>query len=87
MSSIIAVTGAITAATRLSKKLEKLGYINSQVIHTPLSISVEGCSYSVRTDENALESIRNLNKKPAIRIKKLYKEVISSEGREYYDIS
>ena len=87
MSEIIFIIGSVTTATRFRKMLEKTGVIEAVVIHTPTEISGGNCSYSVRFGYHnltiALETARSLN----IRIRKIYREEKTDEGRIYHDIS
>lgn len=87
MAHILAVTGAVTVASRLAKELERQGCIHAQVIHTPTYLGSGGCSYSVRIPTDCLETLLNVSSAKNIRIKKLYKESNENGERVYHDIS
>lgn len=81
------VVGSITTATRLAKILEKTAGIPASAVHTPSSISRGGCSYSVRTNEQFLNTVRMVISEFNIRIKAIYIEEFNNGEREYRAIS
>lgn len=85
MSEILIVTGSITSATRLEKRLLSYGDKSAQVISTPSEISSGGCSYSVianLSSENFIKTNRR-----GITIKGIYLIDTFSGKRYYHDIS
>ena len=85
MGYIIAVTGSVTSASRLEKKLLKYGCTDVRVMHTPAELSTGGCSYSVRISDKytrELEAVMGSSK-----IKKLYRESMEKGESVYIDIS
>lgn len=87
MAHILAVTGAVTAASRLTKELERQGCIHAQIIHTPAYLGNGGCSYSVRIPDDCLEMLQRISEKKNIHVKKLYRESNENGERVYHDIS
>ena len=83
MSNILVVVGAITSATRLSKRLFKNGDDKARVISTPAELGGGGCSYSVRASLASEQFIRNSQ----ISFKRIYIEKKTGEGIVYRDIS
>ena len=82
MAEILAVTGAITSATRLAGVLEKRGCIKARVVHTPAEISQGGCSYSVKLPESCMSIL--LSASGRFRIKGIYRER-TENGEAVYD--
>ncbi len=80
MPKLIITAGSITTAVRIKKTLNSIGGINATVINTPSSINQGGCSYSVRTDYNNLNLVRNLASEKKIKFRKLYMQ--TNEGGE-----
>lgn len=87
MAYILAVTGAITTATRLSKEIEKNGCINARVIHTPSALSSGGCSYAVKVPDSCLTKMLTSASDMGIKIRKLYRERLENGEKVYDDIS
>lgn len=85
MAELLAVTGAITSATRLVKALEKRGCIKARVVHTPAEISKGGCSYSVKLPESCNAILVTVSGK--FRIKGIYRERTENGETVYDDIS
>lgn len=81
------VVGSVTTAVRLGKLVEKLSGYPSEVLHTPTKINQGGCSYSVRTDDRALELVKTIVKEYGINIKKIYTEEFIGGERVYRVIS
>ena len=82
MTDILAVVGAVTTATRLAKKLERLGDIRARVVNTPSELGGSGCSYSVRASLSNEAFLRNY-----AGIKRIYIEETIGGKRYYHDIS
>lgn len=82
-TGLLIVTGPITTATRLEKKLHENGNISARVVHTPAEFSSGGCSYSVRTSAKNLPVVLDTVKKYKIKIKKYYLSE-NSDGKEVY---
>lgn len=87
MAKILAVTGSITTASRLSKELEKNGCLSSHVVHTPSSVASGGCSYAVKVPIEYMSLILNAASQTGIKLKKLYREHLEDGERIYDDIS
>ena len=87
MAYIIAVTGAVTSAARLSKELERSGCVNSRVIHTPEPVRKGGCSYSVKIPDTCLTLLSDIISEKHFRLKKIYRETIKNGERSYDDLS
>ena len=85
MSNILVVVGAITSATRLSKRLVKCGDRTAHVVATPPELGGGGCSYSVRASLTSEVLIRN--NLDGITVKRIYIEEGSGKERYYRDIS
>ena len=84
MAELIAVSGAITEAVRLSKELSENGCINCRVIHTPAKISSGNCSYSVKLEEKYISLLKKIMENKKIRVKAIYRE-IKKEGELFYE--
>lgn len=87
MTDILAVTGSVTAATRLLRELERHGCINSRVVHTPTVLSNGGCSYSVRIGEECMQALNESAKIRRIKIKGIFKEYLEKGEYIYESIS
>ena len=85
MSEILIVTGSITNATRLEKRLLSYGDARSRVINTPEEISGGGCSYSVVASLSSESFVRANHK--GINIRGIYLIDSFSGKRYYHDIS
>ena len=73
MKYYLAVFSSITFANRLKKKLESYpGYIT--LMHTPLSLTKNGCSYSLRFREDRLSDIIKEANALNIKIQNIYTE-------------
>lgn len=73
MKYYLAVFPSITFANRLKKKLDNYpGYIT--LMHTPLSLSENGCSYSLRFKEDRLSDVIKEANALNIKIKNIYTE-------------
>lgn len=85
MSYFIIVTGSMTTAARLAKRLKKAG-ADAQVIGTPQKLKTqEGCSYSVKVSlqyESILKKISG-----NVNYKGIYIEDVIGGERTYHDIS
>lgn len=81
------VTGSITSALRLSKAVQNYSGLPASVVHTPSVLNRGGCSYSVKTDVDDIDIIKELAPNLGISIKGMYGERMGSEGRVFYDIS
>ena len=77
------LVGSVTTAVRLSKLMEKLSGYPSEVVHTPSSLNKGGCSYSVRSDDRAVELVKGIVKEYSINIKKIYIEEFIGEERVF----
>lgn len=84
MPKLIITAGSITTAVRIKKQLNSVGDINATVINTPSSINQGGCSYSVRTDYNNLNLVKNLANEKKIKFRKLYMQT-NTGGEFKYD--
>ena len=78
------LVGSVTTAMRLKRLLERLYGIPSDVVHTPSAIKHGGCSYSVRTNSNALARVKLTVEEYGINIKKIYVEK-TVDGERVYD--
>lgn len=87
MADILALVGAITTATRLTKEMEKSGCLGARVVHTPAVLSSGGCSYSVRVPGECLAQLLKVSSETGFNIKKIYRERTESEGSVYDAIS
>ncbi len=87
MAYILAVTGAITTASRLSKAVEKKGCISSRVIHTPQTLSSGGCSYAVKLPDSCMSALLTTSSETGIKIRGLYRERLENGESVYDDIS
>lgn len=82
MEEIIVLVGAITSATRLTKRLLKYGDKRARVISTPAALGGGSCSYSVIASRRNLDFVKNNLR--GISIKGIY--VMDTKG-DYRDIS
>lgn len=87
MEEIIAVSGAITNASKLKSALEKKGCINCRISHTPSKISSGGCSYSVYLSKKCLPILLNTISECNIRTKGIYRRYMKDGKDFYYDLS
>ncbi len=71
---MLVVVGSITAATRLSRLIERTIKSPASVVHTPSDIKKGGCSYSVRFKEQYGQRIRGLVSEYNIPVKGYYYE-------------
>ncbi len=87
MLNLIITAGSITTAVRIKKKLNSLGDISASVINTPAVINSGGCSYSVKTNYNNLNLVKNLAAEKKIKYRKLFCEKLVNGELIYNDIS
>lgn len=87
MGYIIAITGSVTSASRLEKKLTKYGCTDVRVMHTPAVLTTGGCSYSVRISDKYINQLEIIMKDSRVKIKKLYREILVNGEVIYSDIS
>ncbi len=78
--TLIVVLGPITTATRFFKKLMERERISARVVHTPESLGGGGCSYSLRTEMEALPRVMRIAEDYHFRVKGYY----WMEGEENY---
>ena len=84
---IFFVIGSVTQASRLIRELYKSGIKKASVVNTPAAISNGGCSYSIKSDESETELIYTAARRKNIRIKEVYREIVSGEEYKYESIS
>ena len=77
----MAVVGSVTAAARIQRDLEKMGFLNARVVNTPVNLSNGSCSYSVKLTEGGMQNVINAAIRRKVKIKGIY--AVRQEGGEY----
>lgn len=86
-TDLLAVVGPITTAARLEKKINIESRISVRIIHTPVSVSGGGCSYSLKTKAENFPIVLEIAKKYKIKVKEYYLCDINNGKEEYHAIS
>lgn len=82
------VIGSSTTAQRLKNNLERVAGIPSYVVKTPPRIRTGGCSYSVKADDRALDTVKKIARSSGISYRKIYTVRKDVKGESvYHDIS
>ncbi len=74
MERIIVVFASITSATGVRKQLLNKYNIQSRIVQTPKTLSLNGCSYCLVTVSSALEKVRSIANESGVSIRGVYKE-------------
>ena len=78
INGLLITFSSATTATRIKNELTKIGF-TAKVVQTPKTLTKNGCSYSVRTTENALPSAETAAGKLGVKIKNFFR----FDGKEY----
>lgn len=81
------VVGSATSAERLKRTAERSIGFPVYVVKTPASIRKGGCSYSVRTDDRALDMIKKIAREKGFSYKGIYKVYNKNGERVYHAVS
>ncbi len=84
MNEVLIVFASATTASRIKKLLEKEGFY-ARILQTPKLLSIGGCSFSVKTTEEAIKVCRRFADELSVKIKGVYK--ITSSGYEDMNIN
>lgn len=87
MGTVLVTIGSITSSVRLSKLLRSQMNINASVVHTPAQLNKGGCSYSIRTSNQAVDAIKQIAKRYGISVRRIYEEKNIDGESVYNDIS
>lgn len=81
------MVGSVTTAMRLKKLMEQRFAVPAEVVHTPSQLSHGGCSYSVRTDDRAADTVRRVSAEYSVPVRGMYKVKIINGERVFYAVS
>lgn len=81
------VVGSATAAERLKRAAERSIGFPAYVVKTPQPIRTGGCSYSVRTDDRALDIMKKIIRDRGLSYKKIYTVHNKNGERVYHAVS
>lgn len=80
INGLLITFSSATTATRIKNELTKSKF-SAKVVQTPKSLTKNGCSYSVKTTENALTEAEKAADKLGVRIKKVFR----FDGKDYFE--
>ena len=78
MENILVIFSSATTVARIKKALNANRF-KATIRQTPQFISINGCSYAIETEKNALSYTRELAKKFGVKIKSVYE----TDGENY----
>lgn len=78
ITGLLITFSSATTATRIKNELGKNNF-SAKVVQTPKSLTKNGCSYSVKTTENALPVVEKAAGKLGVKIKNIFR----LDGKEY----
>ncbi|MDO4562942.1 MAG: DUF3343 domain-containing protein [Clostridia bacterium] len=78
---MLATVASVTSANRLKKYAERVGY-DTKVIQTPVSLTKEGCGYSLRFKDDLKPQIAEFASELGIKIRAFWRE----ENGEYIKV-
>ena len=81
------VVGSATAAERIKRMTERSVGYPAYVVKTPQPIRRGGCSYSVKADDRAIGSVKQILRGSGISYKGIYTEHIKNGERVYHAVS
>ena len=72
INGLLITFSSATTATRIKNELTKSKF-SAKVVQTPKSLTKSGCSYSVKTTENALTAAEKAADKLGVKIKNIFR--------------
>ena len=78
MKNVLIIFASATTVARVKKGLATKGY-KAIIRQTPQFIALNGCSYAIETEKNALEYTKKLAEKIGVKIKSIYE----TDGENY----
>ena len=80
ITGLLITFSSATTATRIKNELTKSKF-SAKVIQTPKILTKNGCSYSVKTTENALAAAEKAAEKLGVKIKNVFR----FDGKDYVE--
>ncbi len=78
IDGLLITFSSATTATRVKNELAKNRF-SAKVVQTPKSLTKNGCSYSVKTSENALAAAEKAAENLEVKIKSIFR----FDGKDY----
>lgn len=86
MGYALMVFSSSTTASRLKRTATRNGMTDVDIVQTPKMISMNGCSYSVRTKLSNLSALKQLAQEYGLQSAGIYRETIGIDGRKSYEM-